>query len=378
MKNLFFYGNVDISDQTSGISKKVNSQIEVIQNNGIDVFYTSYTPNGVAIMNKGEIVKEKKYDTNNKSFRYLRRWYLIQISIDFLSETNLNIELSYLRFHYFDRIYNKLLKTLKKNNTFTLIEVHSYPYRTFSNKLVITNIVDSIFENFAKKYIDAVVVIGNDKNIWGKDTINIDNAVNLNKVPMKKNPLSTTNQIKLVNVSSERKYHGLDKVILGVKSYYDNNGTYDLQVNFVGNNLESTKQLVKDLNLSDKIHFLGPKFGEDLYEVYNQSDLGIGGLGNRSNAEFASTIKTKEYFAIGIPFINGWKEYSFDDTYPYVKRLNTKNTNIDFFEVINFYEGIKNDLSVSNNMRKFAEEHFTFEAQWQKILKYLNEKELIK
>src|SRR5699024_7939355 len=106
--------------------------------------------------------------------------------------------------------------------------------------------------------------------------------------------------------------------------------------------------------------FLGKKYGEELSRLYSQADLGIGPLAPRAGAEYGSSIKTKEYFAKGLPFINGWKEYAFDDSYPYVKRFDINADSINFFEVVDFYQGIENKDNVKREMREFAKDHYTW------------------
>ena len=102
--------------------------------------------------------------------------------------------------------------------------------------------------------------------------------------------------------------------------------------------------------------------------MYDIADLGIGAFGLRYDCEYASSIKTKEYFAKGLPFINGWREYAFDDTYPYVKRFDLHKEYIEFEEVIEFYDRMKSEILVSKNMRRFAEENFTWENQFFRML----------
>src|SRR5699024_9981248 len=104
------------------------------------------------------------------------------------------------------------------------------------------------------------------------------------------------------------KYHGYPKIIKGLYEYYKTGGLKEIEIHFVGEFRKETKDLVEKLGLNDKVVFHGKKYGEELNEIYNMANLGIGALSPRAGAEHGSSIKTKEYFAKGLPFINGWKE----------------------------------------------------------------------
>lgn len=375
---IFFYANVNYFDVNSGISKKVKSQIKAMRNDNNIVYYTSYLKNEIGIFNNDDkLIYSKKYRINSKIFSMVKKWCLLHTVNTYLETTEDQFELSYIRFHYFDPFFNQMLKKLKEKKIFTIVESHSYPYRTFNSlKALLTNSVDILFESSGKKLIDLVSVIGTSKNIWGRKTISIENSVDFYEIPIQKKIKGPDNQIRMISVTYEREYHGFDRLIKGLKKYYELGGKIDFQINLVGKYLKQTVLLVKKLDLENNVHFHGLKNGEDLINVYNHSDIAIGALGNRSNAEYGSTIKTKEYFAIGIPFINGWKEYSFDDSYPYVLRFDWKNDEIDFQKIEEFYKTIGNNANVSTEMREFAKEHFSYEKQWALIRQAIEQQKL--
>src|SRR5699024_1340341 len=119
MKKIFFYGNIKVYDKSSGIAKKVFSQIKSLRSMGYKVYYSGYIENGVDIYNnEKEIIKEKRYNEKLQlDNRKLRRWRLLKFVQEFINETSFQFNYSYLRFHFFDHAYLKLLKTLKKKNT---------------------------------------------------------------------------------------------------------------------------------------------------------------------------------------------------------------------------------------------------------------------
>ena len=158
----------------------------------------------------------------------------------------------------------------------------------------------------------------------------------------------------------------------GIRNYYDNGGQRKIEVHFVGVFLESTKKLTDELKLSDIVYFHGKKFGDELDEIYDNSDIGIGALAHHRIGMYAgSSLKTKEYFAKGLPFIYGWKEPAFDETYPYAHRVELCEEPVDMEEIIDFYDSIKDDPNMVYNMRQFAKEHYSWEKELTKIFEAL-------
>lgn len=370
MDRIFFYSNINIDDPSIGITKKVLSQIETLREMGYDVYYTGYIKEGVAVFNNlGEIVFKKGFPTKNiRVNRYLRRWTLLKLATEFIEKTQIKFKYGYLRFHFFDRSYLKLLKALKKKLICNIVEAHAYPYK--SDKLssrTLIYIIDSIYTPLVRKYVDLVAGICDAKNIWGIETVNIDNAINLRNVTPQSKTRSAGKTLRIFSVANETRFHRYDKIINGLYEYYQNGGERKIILNLVGEYLIDTKNLIKKYDLDDNVVFYGKLIGRDLDEVYNISDIGLGAFSNRKNETTGSCIKTKEYFAKGLPFVNGWREPAFDDSYPFVKRVDTNTDSIDINEVIQFYDSINADNEIQIKMRKFAEEHYTWEAQFEKV-----------
>ncbi|MCA1041615.1 glycosyltransferase [Bacillus infantis] len=368
MEKIFFYSNIRVYDQTIGITKKVMTQINAFKEMGYEVYYSGYLQDGVGIFDiNGSIIKKKKYPTKSSRLnRYLRRWSLLDIVTEFIKETHIQFNYGYLRFHFFDHSYLRLLKALKSKGLATIVEAHAYPYKTGKFSLNPILILDSIYTPYVKNYIDLVAGICDTDNIWGVKTVNIDNAIDLNKISIQNKKEFKQKSIRIISVANETRFHSYDKAIKGLHEYYKNGGDWNITLNLVGEYLDETKRLIKKYGLEDKVTFYGKLYGEDLDKVYDISDLGLGAFSYRKNETTGSCLKTKEYFAKGIPFINGWREPAFDDTYPYVKRFETSLDIIDFKEVVNFYEGIKEE-NISQKMRVFAEEHYSWISQFQKV-----------
>lgn len=365
---IFFYANINKYDKSIGISKKVTDQIHALRNMNHEVFYTTYTENGVQILNNYEqVVMQKEYKIPSKIFRVFRRDILIKNTCRFLKMQGDDFNVCYVRFHYFDRRFNNMLRIMK-NHAKVVIEAHGYPYREWTRSLLYTfiNIRDVLYESSGRKYIDLVAAISNRENIWGRKTIFIDNAIDINSIKLH-NRKPEENILNLISIAIEQPYHGYEKVIRGLDNYYKNGGTRKISIFMVGEYSKKTKELVHALKLNQFIFFTGKLYGKQLEDMYDKADLAVGTFSKRANDEYGSSIKTKEFFAKGIPFINGWREYTFDDSCPYMKRFDMGDTYIDFNRVVSFYDSIKDNKNISTEMRKFAKEHFVWEKQFEKV-----------
>lgn len=373
---IFFYANTDVYDKNRGVSKKVMSQIRALRDMGHEVFYTTYTENGIQVLNQEDkAIWEKECRVHKKLFHYLRRDFLIHNVCQYWKNLDADFDLCYLRFHFFDRKFRRMLRQMKKTSL-VVIEAHGYPYREWklSARSLFINVRDVIFEPFCRSQIDLVAAISNHDNIWGRKTVFIDNAVDVHSIKIHERT-PQKNELNLISVAIEQAYHGFEKIILGLSQYYKNGGTRSITVYMVGEYREKTKKLVKDLQMGRHIVFTGKLHGTSLDEAYDKSDLAIGTFSKRANDEYGSSIKTKEFFAKGIPFINGWREYSFDDSCPYMKRFDMNVSHIDFHEVVRFYDGIKGDAGLKYKMRKFAEENFTWKKQFKRVFSEIGETE---
>jgi glycosyltransferase involved in cell wall biosynthesis len=224
---------------------------------------------------------------------------------------------------------------------------------------------DSIYSRYAKKYVDLVAAMSSYKNIWGINTIQIENGLNVNDYPMTTRKDHDT--INIICVANETKFHQYSKVIRGLHNYNKSNKII-FKLIFIGEYMKSTVSLVKKLNLSEHVTFKGKLYGFDLLEQYNFADLALGAFSYKNLGEKSSLLKTKEYIALGIPVITGWDELSFNNQLPFIHLQNTQKNYIDFCHIHDFYTGLSNIKNLKEIMRSFAERNYTWSAQLNRII----------
>ncbi|MDD4564171.1 MAG: glycosyltransferase [Eubacteriales bacterium] len=372
-KNFFLHVNYTPSDPSIGITKKIDGQISALKNLGFDVTYTTYTEKGIEIINNDKCIYIKKFKLKNEKYKLIvRRFLLIKASIDFVK--NNDFDIAYLRFSGFDWLYVKMLSIMKKRGMRVIVESLSYfpgvKYKTIKGKYLM--FTTKLFEKKVKRFIDLVAAEGDLKELWGVKAVSLEIGVIVDNF----RPHSysgSKNAINFIAVGNEREYHGYDRMIKSIYEYYRSNGNLSIKLHLVGIVKNQTKKLVEKLKLQEVVYFYGKKYGGELEEIYDKCNIGIGPLTQyRIGGKKVTGLKTKEYFAKGIPYIFSGGELLIPSSYPYIMKIPDNDELIDIKKIIEFYDSIKNDVHLVKNMRRFAEENFSWDISMTKIMNELS------
>ena len=370
-KHIFLYTNFFKDDYSIGITKKIHAQIKSLRKLGFLVTYSSYSDDGALIIDNDEnIVFKKKYPIDIKKLnRYYRRFHLIKTVIQYLSTEQCSFDYAYLRWHTYDRLFLRMLKTLKDRGAVNIVEAHAYSPDFVPTSLISKYQVfmDNRYAKRAKDYVDLVAAMTTYKDIWGIPTVQIENAIDLDDISPREYSPDLNGTVRLISVAIERNYHGIDRVLRGLHNYYKSAGAKRIQFLLVGKYTQETIELVNSLGLRDICSFVGSKSGAELDRLYNHADIGVGALAHHRIGMYeGSSLKTKEYFAKGLPFIYGWKEPSFDDTYPYALRFELCEDPIDIRAVLDFFQHIENEDYLTE-MRDFAANNYSWDREFTKL-----------
>ena len=107
-------------------------------------------------------------------------------------------------------------------------------------------------------------------------------------------------------------HHGLDRVLNSIKNYYSSNHRKVIvKLNIIGQIGESSylRKIINASNFDEIIVEHGFLNHQQINEIANNSHMAIGSLGlHRILINSASTLKVREYFARGIPYIISAKD----------------------------------------------------------------------
>lgn len=272
----------------------------------------------------------------------------------------------------------EFLKILYKRKIKIVIEFPTYPYEQQFSSWRRDNILfeDRLFRGQMKQYIDYGVTYDPETMIFGIPVIELQNGIDSNEHLVKK-VRKKDNEIVLIAVASMIMVHGYERIIKGMKEYYQKCGDYKIYFRLVGDDstqeCEYYKRLVNEYSLGEYITFYGEVIGGQLDQLYDSSDIGIGPLGlYKINNIGGGPIKTREYCIRGLPFIYGYEENGFNGNEEYVLKVSNDDSPIDMNEVIKLYERTCGRQDIIDTMRNYAENNCSWSRLLEPVCSYFN------
>ena len=359
-----FYFNI-VSEKEKGILKKINYQIKSFQKNNCYIKSTHISNNIFCYEN----IPISNYRVGYNIFSKLKNKVEDIILFKKLKKRDF-----YENFNY---IYVRYLKTdpwtlsyynfLKKIGKKIIIEVPTYPYDAEKKNNFFTKL-DKKYRMELYKYVDKIVTYSDDKEIWGIPCINISNGIDLDEVKLINKVKNNDNKIVFTSVSNCSFWHGIDRFLYSLLEYKKNNSENNIIFNIVGEGAETSKlKKIVENNplLKDCVIFYGFKSGKELDEIYNQTDIGVGSLGNFRKGIFeGGGLKNQEYCAKGLPFMIA----GYDNNYLGVNFMYKVSSDESLFNLPEIIKWYRNLNITPQEIRKFAEDNLTWDIQIKKII----------
>lgn len=370
----------------SGVYKKIVSQCTAFKRHPKigKVFYTYFIDNRNFVLES---------DTSETSLILKKYWFdrlkyaeLYSYLIELVKLNNINI--IYFRYHSASLTQLKFLKKIKKLGIEVFVEIPTYPFlsekvqiasykmQQFRFDKIFTILFLSIYEYicilFLKSYVNHIITFSNLTHIWGIETINISNGIDTKSLKPKKH-VKSNREISLLFVGNVSKWHGLDKIVKGLHTYSKKEKhEYEIRLLIIGegNELTNLKKLVSDLNLTN-IEFIGFVDSCEIVKYYNIADIGIGTLAiHRKNISIDSSLKTREYFAVGMPCIGSIRDVQILNSplKNYYLAFTDDESPIDIEKIIYFHNRMLAIENCITEIRQLAESCLDWKIQINKIL----------
>lgn len=208
---------------------------------------------------------------------------------------------------------------------------------------------------------------GKYKTILGGDAVETS-AFTLRKPPVFTQEL---NLIFLKGAATSADYNGIDRIFKSIKNYQ---GEMQIKLYLLGRNLDYEKSLAKEFSLSDEqVIFKGFMGGEELDLLINTMHLGVSQFGiYRKNLNSNSTIKSREYFARGLPFIYGHEDPDMiESSKEFALQFSNDDSLIDMQKVIDFAQRVLSDPEHPQKMRAYAEQYLDYEVKMRRLAEEL-------
>lgn len=296
-----------------------------------------------------------------------------------------NPDFVYVRRAVADRQYLLFWKKVKAKypNCKIIIEIFTYPYD--KDDFGKWNawpfyIKERIYRPKLKAYVDRFVTYSEDKEIFGVPTICTTNGVNVESIKMVQGEYKQ-DKITLIGVAYMQRHHGYERIIEGIKDYYEqaNNKKSIVELLLIGDGPEKKnyQALVEKYHLQDYVKFYPIMSGEALDKMYDLSDIALASFGMYKLGIYGKIgiLKTRECLAKGMPLITGCEIDVLEDDYKYVVNFPNNAESVNVEQIVQFYKEIRksgeNKKSIAAVIREYAKQHVSMESVMKPIIDYI-------
>lgn len=280
----------------------------------------------------------------------------------------------YIRFFRNDLLFLWLIKKLYERQIKVIVEIPTFPYDdeySHNFKQTIYRMLDLYVTRNMKKYVSFISTTNEYSSIFGIDTIQIRNGIDIDKIKYTEKKIDKNGSINLVGIANISRWHGYDRVIEGLHRYIKTDNNRNVNFYIIGEGPEKGKleSLVENYNLEDNVFFLGVKKGKELDDVLNMMHIGISSLALFRAGGGHDPIKTKELLGRGMPVVLGYNDKLVDMNLPFVIKVSEDEHPIDIKLIVdNFLEATYSP----NLIRNYAKENLSWESQMREVTTRLN------
>tara|TARA_B100000989_G_scaffold298502_1_gene288139 strand:+ start:412 stop:1557 length:1146 start_codon:yes stop_codon:yes gene_type:complete len=353
---------------------KLKGQYKALKKNkfivSLIVFYGQY----ILYISQNKILKKFKlikFIPSSIQFTFFNFFYSFKSDAKFI----------YLR-HLYSNPLEIFFMMILKFSKVIFAEFPTYPYRRIISKhnefkYKIAFLVDSFCLPFVKYAYTYALNIGSKRNILGIKTLFISNGIDFNFYKRKKNNFNTNeNRLNFLFIGNLVNYHGLDRLIYGIRNFLDQNGDLlDLNLDIVSTNTDEYKRLkylVNSLKLNNYINFIPQVFNKQLNFYYDKADIGLSALAwHRVNITCPSNIKSREYCVMGLPFLYSGNDPLINNRFKYAFQVPEDNGPIDIMKILKFKNLIYENKQFPEKMKSFAAKSLNWEYAMNNFLKLL-------
>nr|WP_319375694.1 glycosyltransferase [uncultured Methanoregula sp.] len=374
-----FFGNA-----VSGVQKKLLSQVMCLNYIGLDSEILSIT--GAEDITPAEqhvrkiIIPSLELRSPDTILGKIRRNTLCDNAYKQIIGTLGTGDILYTRKPTPSRIIRNILKQPRKCKIIVEYQTKERG-ELWINRSYLGLINDLLYGNAIRRYTDGIVGVTNEITRYEltrsgnpkKPHITIGNGIDVASVSVRTPPRFNGETLNLLCVAYVSRWHGLDRLIMGVGSY---GGPVKVTLHIVGGGTEipQLKKLTNELNLTNKIIFHGAKTGQDLDYFFNICHIAIGSLGiHRIGLTEASTLKAREYCARGIPYLMACPDPDFSNDFDYIFKIPANEKAIEIENVVEFANCVLIDTDHPQKMRMYASKHLDWQIKMKKLKVFCEE-----
>lgn len=282
---------------------------------------------------------------------------------------------------YASKEFDSFLKEFKRENpdALVIIELPTFPYDNefIGKEMYFALRKDRKYREQWKYSVDYIADLSGRSEIFGIPVLPIINGIDLKGMHVRKCSYKKGETINIVFSAYFGPWHGYDLLLNGLAEYYRNGGKRDVKLHLAGggNLLEDIERIIKQNHLGAHVNLYGPLDQNRLNDLFDRCSFAVSSLAMHRLGEencVASSLKTREYLAKGIPFVYGGDVDVFvKDPVDFCLRLPSEERPTDFFKIVEFHDSLyekESEESLINRIRSYAEDHVSMEKAMSSVI----------
>ncbi len=322
----------------------------------------------------------QKHNIDKAIHDYIQRYYLISDILYFRFPGS-----SFLLYKISKKFGKKIIsehqskeyeeiKSLANNNVFGIKPSKFLSWFQY-NFVPIFN--EKLFGRLFVKNIAGVVAVTKEigeyqKNKGAKKVIVIPNGINVKSYDVKKN-IDLNSPLKIIflkGTSTNAPWNGLDRLIDSIDNIL--NPHQKIKLLICGHIING------EIPKRSYVEIVGYKNKLDIDQLIQEVHIGVSTLSlYKKELKEASTLKTREYIARGLPFFYAYTDPDLnEESKEFALEFSNDDSLIDMEKVIEFAKKALQDKDLPQKMRKYAEDYLDYEVKMKQL--YINLESLIK
>lgn len=374
--------------ETVGINMKMKNQVKAFSRLGHDSYFCTSASKTEKLYyydlrtKKFDLIEEESFTeksayevTKNNFERKISSYFRLKECLKFMDQANETIKFDVIYIRRIMPITETVafyIKKWSKSGAKIVWEIPTWDSNPKTPYWMLLHAQEKWMYKRLNSYINQIVAISS-TDTKADNVLFINNGVDNESIPERKIQKHTS--LNLICLATFSYWHGYDRLIIGLKQYYErinNNELVSKNVNvyMVGNgDIQKLKSMVKELSLEEHVFFQGVIVGNSLNTLFNSMDIAIGNLGfHRIGVVSDTSIKIREYCSRSMPFVTGLNVNDYPSDFPYILKVPMDESPIDIEKIIEFYDNLDKEIML-REMREYAESHLTWETQLSKVLK---------
>jgi glycosyltransferase involved in cell wall biosynthesis len=381
-----------VSPNFGGVEQKIIGQFDALHALGVEIqlfLVSSFTPGEIFAIEIEKRSGVKILINSPSKIRnpWARRKEKFDLISSVLSDYSPRRTMVYLRYPIGDMLF---LKFLKKNKAYKFVTEH----QELENKLRIgclTNtftqdIIDFAFGKAIRNKITGFVGVSSQyldnqisylsRKIQEKKYFLVNgNGIDTSKYCFRKNPLFDGQTLKLLFVGVGFQYQGLHRLLISMENYYSSAFKVRIIVNIAGVTRRKVylKKYLRNPKVRDSVVFHGYISPRDMDRLADECHLAVNSLClHQIGIKIASTLKSREYFARGIPFVTASFDNDFEDNNPFILKVTSDESVFNIQDIIDFALEMNADVLHPQKMRQYAIEHLDWSVKMKKLIDFFD------